>query len=240
MVCDPFEVVAEVAEVIPRDEWMLVGGLMVHCHAQLAGIVHQRPTNDTDIVVTMQTRTYAASAAVLEKIGFSLREPIDVAASIHRFVRGNDVVDLMIPDGYPSPTRFRQRAVVSVPGSKSALKRTVSYELANGAEIRIADLASALSLKGAAYFLPAANRERHLQDVVTLLACIGGEVIEPGLSKSMRKNIARVIGQLTHPEAWQLCSPADRAKAVYAASRLNPEWNPPDFVLPKQPRRLSP
>jgi hypothetical protein len=38
---------------------MLVGGLMVHAHAQLAGIRHARPTDDADLVVEVRAGSYA-------------------------------------------------------------------------------------------------------------------------------------------------------------------------------------
>jgi hypothetical protein len=40
---DVFERVEEIANNLSHDRWMLVGGLMVHAHAQLAGIQHARP-----------------------------------------------------------------------------------------------------------------------------------------------------------------------------------------------------
>ena len=43
---DVFERVEEIANNLLPDRWMLVGGLMVHAHAQLAGIQHARPTDD--------------------------------------------------------------------------------------------------------------------------------------------------------------------------------------------------
>jgi hypothetical protein len=48
---DVFERVGEIANNLSPDRWMLVGGLMVHPHAQLAGTQHWRPTDLTDLVV---------------------------------------------------------------------------------------------------------------------------------------------------------------------------------------------
>ncbi|WP_420174917.1 hypothetical protein [Luteococcus sp. OSA5] len=78
-----------------------MGGLMVHCHAHLAGITHVRPTDDADIVVELQTSTYATHAAALVGLGFTPHESVDAAAPFHRFLRDGETVDLMVPDRSP-------------------------------------------------------------------------------------------------------------------------------------------
>jgi hypothetical protein len=50
MIADPFARLDEMATVLPPDRWMLVGGLMVHAHAQLAAFPHVRSTDDADLV----------------------------------------------------------------------------------------------------------------------------------------------------------------------------------------------
>ena len=238
MISDPFDLLAEIAQKRPPSRWMLVGGLMVHCHAQLCGVQHQRPTHDADLVVEIQGSSYVDSALALSELGYEVKESPNIFAHVHRFVRGDsDVVDLMVPDRQRSRQRFKGREVVSVPGASSALKRTIAFRLEGGEEIRIPDLASAISLKSAAYFMPGANRERHLQDVVTLLACLGRTEILPPPSKSMKKNIVKIIPSLSAPQAWSVCMPEDRGRAIFAARRLNPEWATPEFLVPKRPGR---
>lgn len=48
MIADPFARLDEITTVLPPDRWMLVGGLMVHAHAQLAALPHVRPTDDVE------------------------------------------------------------------------------------------------------------------------------------------------------------------------------------------------
>lgn len=70
---DAFRIVDELATVLDPDTWMLVGGLMVHAHAQLAGLQSNRPTYDADIVVEVEvqpTGRYRVAAAALARIGF--------------------------------------------------------------------------------------------------------------------------------------------------------------------------
>ena len=148
-----FERVEEIANNLLPDRWMLVGGLMVHAHAQLAGIQHTRPTDDADLVVEVRAGSYAEAAAVLQRLGYVQHESLDRHAPFHRFTRGREHVDLMGPED--NPVRFLGRDVLAVPGSRSALNRTIAYKTAGGVAIRIPDLESALSLKGEAFRSPA-------------------------------------------------------------------------------------
>ena len=228
---EPYALLAEVASVLDPEGWILVGGLMVHCHAQRAGMVNVRPTDDADIVVELQTHNYSAHAHALRIMGFTAHESLDSHAAFHRFTRDKDTVDLMIPDqASPSP-RYLGRSLIKVPGSASALKRTVEHQLPAGTSIRIPDLASALSLKGAAHQVPSANAVRHLQDSVTLFACAGPDGLPTDLSKSMRANVNHVVKCLsTTPEAWSLSSPQNRVRAVQCIRILRPDWVAPSFL----------
>ncbi len=243
-----FANVAELAAVLPPSSWVLIGGLMVHAHADLAGLVHPRPTDDVDVVVEVQVMSYPRAAAALEAIGYRRREPLDRRTPFHRFERtrcgesgrGGDVVDLMAPEG--SAVRFAGRDVIRVPGSRSALRRTVSYPLGDGAEpsasvvdgpVRIPDLSSAISLKGAALRTPSANPVRHLQDAVTLFACVDRSTVD--LSKSMRQHANHLINALDSVEAWSFADPHTRRKAVRAIRTVRPDWRIPPFLLPQRP-----
>lgn len=62
---------------------MLVGGLMVHLHAHLAGVRHQRPTNDVDVVVLPGSISYAEVAATLNRLGYRPR-PVRMCRSERR------------------------------------------------------------------------------------------------------------------------------------------------------------
>jgi hypothetical protein len=95
---DVFDPVEEIANDLSPDWWLLVGGLMVHAHAQLAGIQHARPTDDVDLVVEVRAGSYAQAAAVLRRPGYVQHEFLDRHASFHRFSRGREHVDLMGPE----------------------------------------------------------------------------------------------------------------------------------------------
>ena len=230
---DVFERVQEIANNFPPERWMLIGGLMVHAHAQLAGIQHTRPTDDADLVVEARAGSYAEAATVLQRLGYLQHEPIDRHAPFHRFTRGPEHIDLMGPED--KPIRFLGRDVVAVPGSRSALNRTIAYETAGGVAIRIPDVESALSLKGAALGSPSPNRVRHLQDAVTLFACM--DTAQPNISKSMKQNINTLISGLGNAEAWSFADPTNRRRAIRAIRTVQHHWEPPAFVLPRRPGR---
>ena len=204
---------------------------MVHCHAQRANVMHGRPTDDVDVVIELRTQAYAQHAQSLINVGFTPQESLDQATPLHRFTRGEDNVDLMVPDRHTESPRYLGRPVVSVPGATSALKRTMSHELPDGTCIRLPDLAAALSLKGAAHQVPSANAIRHLQDAVTLLACAGPEGLKPTPSKSMRANLNHLVKCLEKtPEAWAFTSPRNRVLATQCLRTLRPDWVDPIFL----------
>lgn len=215
----------DVAKAIPAHHWMLIGGLMVHAHAQQRGIRHVRPTDDADLVIELSATSYPAAASAIEARGFTLHTPIDRAAPVHRFTKNGAHVDLMAAEG--TSVRYVGRDVVIAPGSRSALRRTIVWHTPSGAPVRIPDLSSALSLKGAAYGVPGANRVRHLQDAVTLFACADDDL---DLSKSMRTHVNALVRGLEHVDAWGLADPTTRRLAVRAIKSVRPDWEIPAFI----------
>jgi hypothetical protein len=215
----------ELAGAVDPHRWMLVGGLMVHLHAHVAGVRHQRPTNDVDIVLLPSPGTHTQTAAALGRIGYLPHESLDHTAPFHRFVRGREQIDVM---GFDDRARYRGRRVLQVPGAKSASKRIAWVEIASGSSIQLPDLASAISLKGAALQTDGAGRPRHAQDGITLFACTAEQEIS--LSRSMRANVNHLISELENPTHWLSVPAAMRLRAVRAIQQLRPDWNLPTAV----------
>jgi hypothetical protein len=93
----PWSNVAEIADVLPSDQWTLVGGLMTQLHTVHRGLGVVRPTNDVDILLHIETtRGVPANAATaLESLGYRLQERVDPRDNTaHRWVRGSQVVDV--------------------------------------------------------------------------------------------------------------------------------------------------
>ena len=232
---DIFGALDEVADVLDPGTWMLVGGLMVHAHSVQAGVSNPRPTDDADIVLEVGVTHYADAARQLLGIGFEPHNPLDPREPSYRFNRGSEHIDLMVPDR-ATGIRFRQRDVLAVPGSGSAIKRTQLFRLPSGRDVRIPDLPSALSLKGAAYRTPSADPLRHLSDGVVLFACTEGrsDLVPP--SKSMHTNINYLLLGLERPEAWSGIAREVSEKAVRGIRQhCRPDWT--QLVSPT-PERL--
>lgn len=206
---------------------------MVHAHASLAGVPHARPTDDADLVVELHAGSYARAAGTLEDLGYSRHEPLDHRAPFHRFMRGAEVIDLMAPEG--TEVHFGSRTVLSVPGSRSALNRAIDYTIPGGRAIRIPDVESALSLKGAALRAPSFNKLRHVQDAITLFACADPAAL--AISKSMRSNINHLITALSDPQCWTYADPLGRRRAVRTILAIRPDWVIPSFVITRRPGR---
>ncbi len=93
----PWPNVAEIADVLPADQWTLVGGLMTQLHTVHRGLGVVRPTNDVDIVLHIETArgVPAKAATALEALGYELQRKIDPRDNTaHRWVRHGQVVDV--------------------------------------------------------------------------------------------------------------------------------------------------
>lgn len=93
----PWPNVAEIADVLPSDQWTLVGGLMTQLHTVHRGLGVVRPTNDVDILLHIETARGmpAKAATALETLGYRLQEKIDPRNNTaHRWVRRGQAVDV--------------------------------------------------------------------------------------------------------------------------------------------------
>lgn len=230
MASDDFELIDELARAVSTQQWVLVGGFMVHAHAQLADLPNPRPTTDVDAILEIaSTINYSAAAAKILELGFTHYESLDHRAPAYRFERGTDRIDLMAPDRGTS-MRYASREVLRVPGSASALKNTETFTTAAATTVRIPNLAGALALKGAAIETVSPNPIRHAQDGVVLFACAQQRGM-PEISNSQRAKINKLLRRLASIEAWSLADRSTRRQAVLAARSVRPDWSPPTMVL---------
>jgi hypothetical protein len=79
---------------------------MVQLHAAAAGLAVSRPTADVDIVLHIESGapTPSSVVAVLTRLGHTLQKSIEDDAPAHRFVRGEQQLDVMIAD-HPAPAQ---------------------------------------------------------------------------------------------------------------------------------------
>jgi hypothetical protein len=191
----PWPSAFELARVLPRSSWTLVGGLMVKLHAELAGLPAPRTTVDVD------------SAPLLKVAGYELDESTRYA---YRFDRGTDRVDVMCSDRQSIWRRpqFGGRPLFGIPGGTRALQQTINVDVLTDVDtvrIVIPTLRGALVLKGAAYLEDSRDRGRHAEDAVVLLARMDdASDAWRGLSQQSRgrvRALARALSEQSAPWA---------------------------------------
>jgi hypothetical protein len=204
----------EVAAVLPTEKWTLVGGLMVQLHALAHGIAFVRPTMDIDMLlgIEMYTGVVGDTSAAMEQLGYDLHIPLTRKARVHRFVRGDDQIDVMTAD-HAKPERrqpLRNGRMFEVPGGTQAQDRTMILAVTSGdgalVDFTVPDELGALVLKGAGYITDPRERDRHLFDAAMLAATITDHATEVArLAGSDRKRLRRLNADLADPShlAWQ-------------------------------------
>ncbi|MDR0417057.1 MAG: nucleotidyltransferase family protein [Propionibacteriaceae bacterium] len=195
---------------------------MTHLHARAAGVPHQRPTNDVDLVL-LPAGTYSDTARALRSLGYRPHESIDAGSPFHRFARGADIVDVMASEG--RRLKFLNRPVLEAPGTRSALSRTVLFHVGGQTHVNLPDIASALSVKGAAAQTDGLSRAKHIDDAITLFACASNQ--ELVLSRSMRRHINHLITDLSRLTPWLSVAVDKRVRAVQTIRRIRPGWEAP-------------
>ncbi|WP_223934993.1 hypothetical protein [Arthrobacter sp. StoSoilB5] len=221
----PWPQCAELARALPTDQWTLVGGLMVQLHSAVAGLTVSRPTTDVDIVLHMETgaATMPRVASVLRSLGYVLMQSINGDSPAHRFLRGNEQLDVMVADHLVPRLvpRIGGRKVFQVTGGTQALRRTVNCRIVvnhgDAVSISIPNRLGALVLKGAAYQEDSRDKGRHLDDAATLLATITGPLeLAADMGGSDRSRILGLNRALADPshESWKVLDHGDRARAI--------------------------
>jgi len=198
----PWPSAFELARVLPRSSWTLVGGLMVKLHAELANLPAPRTTVDVDSALHLETHaiTFAEANALLTSAGYRLNTDTKHA---YRFDRGPDQVDVMCSDRQSvwKRPRFGGRPLFGIPGGTRALKQTIDVDVITGTDtIRLVlpTLRGALVLKGAAYLEDARDRGRHAEDAVILLACLTDATeVWSDLSQLSRRRVRALVKALT-------------------------------------------
>lgn len=209
---EPWPRAFELAAALPSDRWVLVGGLMVQAHAMASGVETTRVTTDVDATVRIEAGiySYAAAAAELMKLGYSVDNTTKLA---YGFLRGNQRIDLMAADHERPTPRHSTREVMTVTGGQQALSRVepIYFEV-EGSEVAlpVPNFHGALVLKSAAHTADSRDRDRHLEDAISLLACIVD--VEPILSDlrgSDRKRIVHIIHAIDDQPLVAARVPAD-------------------------------
>lgn len=221
-----WSVLKELTQATPEGSWVLVGGAMVQLHALRAGIGQTRLTRDLDALLDLSRNSIGSIATSIQLLGFEPQIP-SWAGGFHRFRRGEDVIDVMASREIAWSVKWVGHEVLKTAGGAQALARRDTYVLSNGNStfsIHIPDSVGAIVAKSAAHQVDRLNRERHLRDLVTLMAaCPEGEFVRTELSKKDRKYLRHLdaeIGDVLQPW-WFGFSAVEiaRAEATLASVR---------------------
>jgi hypothetical protein len=169
----PWPLILQIATATVEDSWVMVGGMMVHAHALRAGVRPSRPTRDVDMVLDLETFTVGSVIGPLQSLGFTAQPP-SMQTHLHRFVRDQDIVDVMVRNGVSA--RWSRFPLLAAPGATQALARRDRYALQGAtasATIAVPDALGAIVCKAAAYDVDRRDRDRHLDDLAVLFASAG-------------------------------------------------------------------
>lgn len=165
------------AEELPEDGWVLVGGLMVQLHAERYGQSGQRATTDIDILTNSRERPSVTEtvAQKLLDLGFDALFSSADEQTLFRFKLDGKTVDVLGPDGLKGdPPTVKPHTTLPIPGGTQALARSelvrVEVEGGRSGVIRVATLTAGILLK--ARSVQKKHREKDRQDLVVLLSCV--------------------------------------------------------------------
>ncbi len=98
-----WSLVAELANRLEPESWVLIGGQMAGLHVHLAGVSPRRTTTDVDIVADILTdrNAFHACKAVALDMGLEA-QPSITGKNLHRFSGTAGHLDLMVPDHLPT------------------------------------------------------------------------------------------------------------------------------------------
>jgi hypothetical protein len=111
--------------------WTLIGGQLVHLHCAEHGHAPARPTDDIDTVIDVRTyrdmlQTFTST---LVELGFTAAG-VSAEGIQHRWIRGDAVMDVLLPDGVGDRAASRKGAAgsptIPTPGGTQALQRSES------------------------------------------------------------------------------------------------------------------
>lgn len=209
-----WKAILDLAERIPPNAWMLIGGAMVEIYTAEAGL-EARETHDLDVLIDVMPSPSNARTVVtaLSDIGYALREPGLKGAAFHRMELNDMVADLLVADHLPKHCipriKINNWDLLATDGGAQALQRATKVIVSSeqrSTELRIPDNLGAVILKCAAFKADRSlGRNKHLIDAVKLASLLDANLAINNLRGSDQKRIRAALEALNSAEiAWQI------------------------------------
>lgn len=211
---------AELATALPKGSWTLVGAQMVFLLAYEHDLPIGRTSGDVDLMMDVRALTGATQEAstTLQRLGYEL-DPPSPDGRAHRFRRGDDVVDVLAPDGAgarASLLTIPPGRTIAVAGGSQALARSRQVRvLLEGREVEIPcpSVLGAILIKARAVDV-AEDPDKHRRDLALLLAAIDDPRSLRDETRKTERGWLRRRSELLDPRhpAWRTTPSAEDAR----------------------------
>ena len=214
----------ELASDYPRG-WAVVGAQMVILHVTALGLSRPLRTQDTDILVDLQTMSPEVICQWLLDHDFNM-DRINPFGVAHIFRRSGLRIDVLATDhaGPRTPrTTIPPARTVEVPGGRKAVSgltaARVTIEGLSG-DVPVPDWVGALILKARAATVLPDPEEKHLTDFALLLGLpVDARRFAETLTSRERRQLQRAIDRI-HDSIWNSVAGNVDPRAGRAAARL--------------------
>jgi hypothetical protein len=211
---------AELATALPKGSWTLVGAQMVFLLAYEHDLPIGRTSGDVDLMMDVRALTGATHEAstTLERLGYEL-DPPSPDGRAHRFRRGDDVVDVLAPDGAGARVSLftiPPGRTIAVAGGTQALERSRQVPvLLEGREIELPcpSVLGAILIKARAVDV-AEDPDKHRRDLALLLAMVDDPRSLRDETRKTERGWLRRRSELLDPRhpAWRTTPGAEEAR----------------------------
>ena len=226
----PWKTVFDLAETLPRNSWVLIGGLMVQIYGRMFA-VETRSTRDVDLLIDVLAQKGSASFIIrqIEGLGFTPVPPNFRGGSFYRLSSECATVDVFLADHLPRTHKntfgSSRWSLIETPGGAQAIMRSVPINLQSQyrvAHIRIPSILGAVIMKSAVVSPTDPLSEKHLNDIAMLSSIMESVVEQKSLLRGSDlrriRCAANILEDPNHP-AW-LSLPDARRHRGYANLRM--------------------
>lgn len=170
----------EVSSLLHDLPWVLIGGVMVRIIEAEHGVTTEWTTGDVDTVLDIRAVSTATEEASRRLMAAGFEPEREDGNLTYRFVRGNDVVDVLAPDNVgdrANLTTVPPDATMEAVGSRQALSRsrTVTIDAGDGPfDLPVPSLVGAILIKARVVgnVQNKKTRSKHERDLARLLALV--------------------------------------------------------------------